>query len=82
MKKALVCPNEPVTNGYRIAQVELPENVFPMAEPLYWMDCDNEVVADQWYFDTNENIIKQSLLYYTSVGSVGNQPISTGAQTL
>lgn len=50
MKFALICPNEPVANGYRIAQVVT--EIFPVGEPTYWMDCADDVVADLWYFDT------------------------------
>jgi len=50
MKFALVCPNEPVNNGYRIAQVEA--TIFPVGEPTYWVECADDVVADLWYFDT------------------------------
>lgn len=48
MKFALVCPNELVLDGYRVAQVE--EVVFPVGEPTYWMECADDVVADLWYF--------------------------------
>ena len=63
MKKALICPNEPVnffdgSNGYRIAQVEPAENIFGVADPLYWMDCTDDVVADFWYFDPTDATIK------------------------
>jgi hypothetical protein len=63
MKKALICPNEPVNffdekTGYRIAQTEQSENIFDVAEPLYWVDCADEVVADFWYFDPADATIK------------------------
>jgi len=63
MKKALICPNEPVNffngeAGYRVAQVELAENIFSVAEPLYWLDCNDELVADSWYFDPVDAAIK------------------------
>ena len=63
MKKALISPQEQInnfdgTNGYRVAQVEPPENIFDVAGELYWVDCVDDVVADQYYFDTTENIIK------------------------
>lgn len=53
--KALVSPNEKVVNyegnvGDRIAQVEQDDNVFPVADPLFWTDCPDECVADQWYY--------------------------------
>lgn len=50
MKYCLVCPNEPVANGYRIAQVE--SETFPVGEPTYWLECSDDVVANYWYFDT------------------------------
>jgi hypothetical protein len=50
MKFALICPNEPVLNGYRVAQVE--EVTFPVGDPTYWMECADNVIADQWYFNT------------------------------
>lgn len=59
MKKALICPNELVPNGFRVAQVEPAENIFPVADPLYWTDCADDVVADFWYFDPSENTIKK-----------------------
>ena len=49
MKFALICPNEPVANGCRVAQVEV--EVFPVGEPTYWLECSDDVVADLWYFD-------------------------------
>ena len=50
MKYALVCPNEPVAGGYRIAQVVT--KTFPVADPTYWLECADDVVANLWYFDT------------------------------
>jgi hypothetical protein len=58
MKYALVCPNEPVENGYRIAEVQLTEAWSP-AEPTYWLMCEEDIVADHWYFNTNTNQITQ-----------------------
>jgi hypothetical protein len=62
MKKALISPNEVVTNfdgstGQRVAQVEDDANTFAVAEPLYWIDCADDVAADQFYFDTTANAI-------------------------
>ena len=80
MKKALVCPNEPAHNGYRIAQVESAENIFGVAEPLYWIDCADDVVADQWYFDTTDNTIKE--VPKPVIVTANNQPKSSGAQVI
>jgi hypothetical protein len=80
MKKALVCPNEPVENGYRIAQVELAENIFDVADPMYWFDCNDDVAADLWYFNVTENLIKEVPKPIRIAAT--NQPITTGSQTI
>lgn len=53
MKYALICPNEPVNGGYRIAQVEI--EIFPVGNPTYWLECSDKVAADVWYFDPSLN---------------------------
>ena len=58
MKYALVCPNEPVINGYRIAEIQ-PIEAWEPAPPTYWLECADDVVADFWYFDTTTNSITQ-----------------------
>jgi hypothetical protein len=71
--KALIAPNEtpikyisswvegkPVFSDYsnscRVAQVSNEE--FGVAEPLFWVDCSDEVRADQFYYDLTTNSIK------------------------
>lgn len=55
MKNALISPCEKVldTNnnelGVRIAEVC--DNPFEVAYPLYWVECADDVVADQWYWN-------------------------------
>jgi len=80
--KALVCPNEPVPNGYRIAQVEPDDKIFAVADPLYWMDCNDDVIADESYFDTTEEIIKVIKGLTKLIVTANNQPVTTGSQTL
>ena len=51
--KALISPLELVTDingnvGCRVAQID--ELGFEVAEPLFWIGCDNNCVADQWYY--------------------------------
>lgn len=48
MKKALISPLEPVLLGWRIAQVL--DEEFPIAEPLFWVDCPDEVNDWEWYY--------------------------------
>lgn len=63
MKNALISPNEPVYSydgsllGERVAQVS--DATFPIAPPLFWVDCADDVVADQWYY---EPVTQQILL--------------------
>jgi hypothetical protein len=68
MKFALICPNEPRLDGYRVAQVE--EVTFPVGEPTYWMECADDVVADQWYFDTTT----QQITVVPTVAATITQP--------
>jgi hypothetical protein len=73
--KALISPIEPRESGYRVAQVS--EQEFSVAEPLFWVDCADSIVADQYWYDPEDQTIK--LLPETVPRS---QPISTGAQDL
>lgn len=63
MKKALISPLELVYDyegnliGERVAQVVNDGETFPVADPLYWKDCADDVVADQWYLNTKTNEI-------------------------
>lgn len=55
MKNALISPNEPVLTGYRVAQVS---NVsFDVASPLFWVECADDVVADQFYYDPEMELL-------------------------
>ena len=79
--KALICPTELITIsdniiGYRIAEVT--DTPFEVAEPLYWLDCDDTVVADVYYFDIVSNSI--SIKPFIPTVAANNQPISTGTQ--
>ena len=55
--KALISPNEKVYNyddppveiGVRVAEVAAAE--FPIAAPLFWVDCDSTIVADEFYYN-------------------------------
>jgi len=56
--KALISSIEPVQSGFRVAQVESDANIFPVADALFWVSCSNEVVADQFYYDPEDETIK------------------------
>jgi len=48
--KALISTIEPRLNGFRVAQVEPDDNVFEVPEALFWVDCPDNCVADQWFY--------------------------------
>jgi len=58
MKNAVICPNELVYDytgqllGWRVAQVELDTEIFSVANPLFWTACADDVVADQFYYNS------------------------------
>jgi hypothetical protein len=59
--KALISSEEAVTNydsttGYRVAEVH--ETGFEVAQALFWVDCADDVVADQFYYDPSDSTIK------------------------
>lgn len=88
MKKALISTWEPRefsdgSKGYRVAQVELEENMFGVAEGLYWTDCADDVVADQFYFDTTLNEIKPVPVPPPATTTPAtDQPVTDGLQTV
>ena len=57
-KKALISTVEPRESGYRVAQVEDEENIFEVAPSLFWVDCADDVVADQFWYDPSDELIK------------------------
>jgi hypothetical protein len=46
-------------NSARVCQVEADSQTFPVAEPLFWTNCPDNCVADQWYYDTQTNSVNQ-----------------------
>ena len=57
-KKALISTVEPRESGYRVAQVEDAANVFEVSSSLMWVDCADNVVADQFWYDPIDQLIK------------------------
>ena len=45
----------PIENSCRVAEVE--SQTFEVALPLFWTECENDVVADQWYYNTSDKEI-------------------------
>ena len=78
--QALISKIEPRETGYRVAQVEPDDQTFPVAEGLFWTTCDDNIVADKFWYDPADNTIKA--ISPQSLGVSSTQPISTGSQTL
>jgi hypothetical protein len=90
MKKALISLNEspiqyisswagknqPVYSDYpnscRVA--EICDTEFEIAPPLFWVDCADDVVADEWYYDTATNEILPIVNVPQSIFESKNQP--------
>lgn len=81
MKQALISLNEPVETGYRVAQIA--DQSFEIAPPLFWVECADDVVADQFWYDPSDQTIKaMSAPESVPVNAALDQPTSTGSQTL
>jgi len=72
-------PPEPiyttVPNGERVAEVV--DNTFEIAQPLFWVDCDDAILADQWYYDS-----ATATFVVTPQNVPQPQPVVEGAQSL
>ena len=58
MKEALISPNEPRESGYRVAEVVDQGQTFEVGSPLFWTECADDVVADQFWYDPTDHLIK------------------------
>jgi hypothetical protein len=76
--KALITPNEIRKQGYRVAQVEQQE--FDVALPLFWVDCDDTIVADKFWFDPTDNSFKETPIIQDT--KTIDQPVTEGTQTI
>jgi hypothetical protein len=47
-----------IADCQRVAEVEPDDKVFEVAQPLYWLDCSEDCVADLWYFKDNQIQLK------------------------
>jgi hypothetical protein len=79
-------PYQPIISEYpnscRVAQVEPDNQIFAVAEPLFWTDCPDNCVADQWYFDTATNIVNPVVNAPKPAAPASEQPATTGTQTI
>lgn len=72
-------PYQPIYSNYlnscRVA--EICDTEFEIAPPLFWVDCADNVIADQFYFDT---VTSEILPIVNEPQPVLSQP-ATGLQT-
>ena len=68
-----------IQNSARVAEVSM--TTFPIAAPLFWIACSDDVVADQWYYNTST----QSIAVIPPAPPkpvAADQPSATGVQTV
>jgi len=66
-----------IVDGVRVAEVVANGSEFPIAPPLFWDDCADDVVADKWYYNTETTAIIQipAAPPYPSTGTTGTQTV-------
>lgn len=69
-------------NSCRVAQVEPDDQTFPIAEPLFWADCPDNCIADQWYYDTVAQTVNPIVNAPKPAAPADQQPTTTGTQTI
>lgn len=70
---ALICPNEPCKNGYRVAQ--LSNFDFEVAPPLYWAPCDPGQMPNCYYDPQTKTFVPLD-------APAPDQPTTSGTQEL
>jgi hypothetical protein len=69
--------SEMYENGFYVCEVC--DSEFPVCEPIYWVDCDDNIIAYEYYLDTTDNLIK---IIENAPKPQLEQPVSEGTQTL
>lgn len=77
--KALICPNESASTGFRIAEIS--ETGFEVAEPLFWVECDETITSNEHFYDKGEfKPLFPVLIEQEKIEATEPQPISKNAQ--
>lgn len=52
-------PPEPIWTNieYSCRVAEVSDSAFEVAQPLFWIECDDNIVADRFYYNTQDNNI-------------------------
>lgn len=85
MKKALIHKTEIIDiwnglKGCRVCQVEPIENIFDVAPDLFWVDCEDHIKADEFWFDPIDNTIKEFPI--APITANPDKPSTEGTTTL
>lgn len=61
--KALISTSEPRLTGYRVAETTYDDQVFPVAETMFWIDFPSNldltlVPKDEYWYDPSDQTIK------------------------
>lgn len=61
--KALISSNETISLanglvGIRICEIQQDKDIFPVNDALFWVDCDKDIVPDNYYWDGKNIILK------------------------
>lgn len=64
-----------IPNAERVAEVH--DTIFEVAPPLFWVDCADYIIADHWYYDS-----ENSTFVVVPEPVPPPQPVAEGAQTL
>ena len=56
--RSLISTLEPRETGYRVAQVEPADQIFNVADWLFWTDCEDNVIADLFWYDPKDQSIQ------------------------
>lgn len=80
MKYALVCPLIKIETGFLISDVS--ENIFEVALPLFWVECDDFVVSQEYWYNPETKEILQIPLPEPIIELNNVQSLSEGTQTL
>jgi hypothetical protein len=59
--KALISTVEIRESGYRVAEVKPDDGIFPTYEDFFWVDCPNDLKADEKWYDPSDKQFKNFL---------------------
>lgn len=82
--KALISTVEPRESGYRVAQVVEDNSTFEVHPSLIWIDCPDDLKADEKWYDPSDGQFKEipEPPPPPDLPAANDQPTSFGTQEL